>query len=228
MQYMGSKNRISKYLLPTMIKERESRPWVEPFVGGANMIDKVDGIRIGNDTNEYLIALLIAVRDGWIPPTDISKEFYYDVKNNKDKYSKELVGFVGFLCSFGSKWFGGYAFNNSGTNYAASGSKSLVKQSKNLLGIDFRCMSYLELDIPANSLIYCDPPYENTTNYKDKFDHVKFWQWCRERSLEGHIVFVSEYSSPGDFVCVQSIETSTVLDKNKKYKRIEKLFRYNV
>jgi len=44
MKYMGSKNRIAKHLLPIMLAECEKHgitKWVEPFVGGANMIDKV-------------------------------------------------------------------------------------------------------------------------------------------------------------------------------------------
>ena len=44
MKYMGSKNRIAKFVLPIMIKEANEKgitTWVEPFVGGANMIDKV-------------------------------------------------------------------------------------------------------------------------------------------------------------------------------------------
>ena len=52
---MGSKNRIAKEILPIMLNEREERVWVEPFVGGANMIDKVQGQRIGADINPYLI-----------------------------------------------------------------------------------------------------------------------------------------------------------------------------
>jgi DNA adenine methylase len=48
MKYMGSKNRIAKYILPIMLAERKpDQWWVEPFVGGGNMIDKVDGNRIG-------------------------------------------------------------------------------------------------------------------------------------------------------------------------------------
>jgi len=55
MKYMGSKNRIAKYILPLMLKYRKpNQTWVEPFVGGANMIDKVDGKRIGADLNHYL------------------------------------------------------------------------------------------------------------------------------------------------------------------------------
>ena len=133
MQYMGSKNRIAKHILPVMLAERKpDQWWVEPFVGGANMIDKVEGNRIGNDSHEFLIALLVALRDGYIPPTDISKELYYAVKSKPQEYPKELVGFVGFLCSFGGKWWGGYAFNKKGDNYAERGSRCLVKQAKNL------------------------------------------------------------------------------------------------
>ena len=61
MQYMGSKDRIAKHILPIMLAERKpDQWWVEPFVGGANMIDKVEGNRIGNDSHEFLIALLVA------------------------------------------------------------------------------------------------------------------------------------------------------------------------
>ena len=59
MKYMGSKNRIAKEILPIMLKLRGDRTWVEPFVGGGNMIDKVQGKRIGADINHYLIDELI-------------------------------------------------------------------------------------------------------------------------------------------------------------------------
>ena len=189
------------------------------------MIDKVVGERIGNDIHKNLIALLEALQNGWIPPTNVSKEFYYDVKSNQNKYSDELVGFVGFLCSFGGKWWGGYAANKVGRNYADEGSRTLIKQAKNFNGIVFRCGSYLEMDIPPNSLIYCDPPYEGTTKYKDGFNHAEFFQWCRDKVIEGHIVFVSEYSAPDDFVCVKEVQHTTTLNKNSKDPRIEKLFR---
>ena len=224
---MGSKNRIAKHILPIMLAERKpSQWWVEPFVGGANMIDKVEGKRIGNDNHIYLIALHKALQSGWIPPTEIDKEMYYEIKSNQEKYSDELIGFVGFLCSFGGKWWGGYASNKKGYNYADIGSRVSTKQAKRFNGIVFKCGSYLEMDIPPNSLIYCDPPYEGTTAYKGGFDHEVFWQWCREKATEGHIVFVSEYNAPVDFECVKEIGHKTTLDKNSQYKRVEKLFRY--
>ena len=64
MKYMGSKNRLAKELLPIILKDRKQGQWyVEPFVGGANMIDKVDGNRIGSDNNKYLIEALKMIRD---------------------------------------------------------------------------------------------------------------------------------------------------------------------
>jgi DNA adenine methylase len=195
-------------------------------VGGANMIDKVQGKRMGNDSHEFLIALLGALRDGYVPPTDISKELYYAIKLNPQEYAKELVGFVGFLCSFGGKWWGGYAFNKKGDNYAERGSRCLVKQAKFFDGIVFKSGSYLDLEIPKNSLIYCDPPYANTCKYKDDFNHDIFWDWCRTQTKKGHTVFISEYSAPNDFVCVREVQHKTILDKNSQYPRTEKLFRY--
>lgn len=226
MQYMGSKNRIAKHLLPVMLENRNGRTWVEPMVGGANMIDKVDGERIGSDTHKHLIALHKALQNGWIPPTEVSKEMYYEVKNNQDNYTDELIGFVGFLCSFGGKWWGGYAANSKGDNYADRGSRVLTKQAEKLRGIIFKNQSYQELEIPTNSLIYCDPPYEGTTAYKGGFNHLEFWEWCRTKAKEGHQVFISEYNAPADFECVKEIEHKTILDKNSNYKRIEKLFVY--
>ena len=228
MRYMGSKNRIAKHILPIMLAERKPEQWwVEPFVGGANMIDKVEGKRMGNDSHEFLIALLVALRDGYIPPTDISKELYYAIKSKPQEYPKELVGFVGFLCSFGGQWFGGYAFNKKGVNYAERGSRCLVKQAKNFDGIVFKSGSYLALEIPENSLIYCDPPYANTCKYKgtDDFNHDVFWDWCRTKTKSGHTVFISEYSAPNDFVCVKEIHHKTMW-RSIPYPRIEKLFRY--
>ena len=104
MQYMGSKARHAKELLPIILKDRKPGQWyVEPFVGGANMIDKVDGNRIGADVHPHLICLLDAVANGWIPPESVSEEEYKQAKSAKAIDAK--TAFMGFLCSFGSKWY---------------------------------------------------------------------------------------------------------------------------
>ena len=55
---MGSKARIAKDILPIILANRkQGQHYVEPFVGGCNTIDKVNGNRIGADFNKYLIAM---------------------------------------------------------------------------------------------------------------------------------------------------------------------------
>lgn len=86
MKYMGSKNRIAKHILPIMLKEMEEKgytTWVEPFVGGCNMIDKVPDKykRIGADLNEHTIAAMLCIRD--FPdktPDNVSEEYYRQLK----------------------------------------------------------------------------------------------------------------------------------------------------
>lgn len=224
MMYMGSKTKIAKHIIPILQELRGQRPWVEPFMGGGNSIDKVDGVRIGNDINKNVVSLLEACSKGWIPPTEVSREFYYEVKKNKHNYAPHLVGFVSFLCSFGGKEWGGYAFNSNGTNYAATASRCLVKQGEKLKGVQFIVGTYQELKLPQNSFIYCDPPYANTTKYTNNFDSQKFYQWCRDTKEEGHVIAISEYSCPQDFKEILSIETNTFMNKNKQDKRTEKLF----
>ena len=84
--------------------------------------------------------------------------------------------------------------------------------------------------MPDKSFIYCDPPYENTTSYKNKFDHNKFWDWCREKAKQGHQIFISEYNAPDDFECVWSQEVKSSLSANGiaggNKVSVEKLFTY--
>jgi len=82
---MGSKNRIVKEILPIMLKERGQRTWVEPFVGGANIIDKVNGNRIGNDNQEYVISLYKALQSGWKPPIEVGSDTFWEVCRNWSK-----------------------------------------------------------------------------------------------------------------------------------------------
>lgn len=228
MRYMGSKRRIAKHILPIMLEKRlEGQCWVEPFVGGANLIDKVGGWRIGNDNNFYLIELFKAIQNGWIPPNECSEEEYYHIKRNKDNYPPCLVGFIGFGCSFGGAFMRGYARSKKTRNYCIGAKNNILKQKENIIGVQFHHGDYKELNIPNKSLIYCDPPYENTEKYStsESFNHKEFWQWCRNKKSEGHTVFVSEYNAPDDFECVKEIEITVNLDARvEAKKKVEKLF----
>lgn len=227
MKYMGSKARHAKELLPIILADRKEGQWyVEPFVGGANMIDKVTGNRIGADYNEYLAEMWKAVSRGWCAPETFAEVDYGKIRENKQNYPKELVSYVGFALSYSGKWFGGWCRDGAGKrNYVIESYKNACKQFPNLIGVDFRHSSYQDLEIPDNSIIYCDPPYKGTTKYKDDFDHEPFYEWCRQKHKEGHKVFVSEYNMPDDFICVWSKEVNNSLTKDTGSKKgIEKLF----
>ena len=119
MKFMGSKNRFAKEILPIILKDRKENQWyVEPFCGGCNLIDKVNGNRIANDINFYLIKMWIKLQEGWIPKKDISREEYNRIRDNKDDYDPWFVGYVGFNCSYSGKWFGGYAGKTKTVNSA--------------------------------------------------------------------------------------------------------------
>lgn len=230
MQYMGSKRRIAKEILPIILKEIQPNQWyIEPFVGGCNIIDKADhNLKIGADNNRYLIAMWKELQNGWNPPCQIKKEEYFQIKegfkNDTKEYPDHLIGFVGFACSFRSKWWGGFSGNDVSRDYIGQAFRSIMKQVPNILNVSLFSGSYDSLTIPESSVIYCDPPYADTTKYgKDNFNSDLFWEWCREKVSEGHKVFVSEYKAPEDFVCIWEKEISCNLGGTSKT-AIEKLF----
>lgn len=231
MKYMGSKAKYAKEILPIILKGRKEHQWyVEPFAGGCNCIDKVDGPRIANDINYDLMEMFDSLCLGqFIPPKTISESEYLDIKNNPQNYPPGLRAFVSIGCSYSGKVWGGYARgkNNKGMerNYCEESANNLLSQRQNLKGVLFGSMSYKELRIPPRSIIYCDPPYAGTTKYRGKFNADDFWKWCDEKVKEGHAVFISEYNAPQDWKCVWQKQVNSSLTKNTGAKQaIEKLF----
>ena len=239
MKYMGSKNRLSKELVPIINSyiTEDTKGYIEPFVGGANIIDKIDcDNKIGRDIHPQLIALLSHVAETTEDiPLEITEEEYNKVKNNKESYDDWYVGLVGFCATFGAKYFGGYARSKKkdGTprNISNEGIRNLLKQSPNLKDIKFECGDFREIDNISGYVIYCDPPYKGSTGYSgtNKFLYEEFYNWCREMS-KNNIVFISEYWMPDDFECIWKKESRVNFDSNRKSnddknKRIEKLFK---
>lgn len=232
MKYMGSKNRIAKPIVDYLnsIRESENQWYIEPFVGGANVIDKMKGRRLGVDAHKELISMWTALQFGWLPPSLVTEELYQECKNGM--HDSHLRGYVGFNLSFGAKWFGGYRRDKAGTkgcpeNMATQSRRaynSIFNQLKGLSGVKFLQSKYEELPPFSNCLVYCDPPYEGTTKYatSKNFDHDHFWDWVRKES-EFNDVVVSEYNAPDDFECVLDISLTNGLNNTKAS---EKLFRY--
>ena len=227
MKYMGSKNRIAKDILPIILKDRisEEQYYVEPFCGGCNLIDKVKGNRIASDINPYLIAMYQEIQRGWTPRNDYTEDEYNHIRTHKEE-SPHLAGYFGFALSYGGKWFGGWCRDKQGKrNYVLEAHNNMLKQIPFIKDIVFANCSYSQIIPPKNSIIYCDPPYKDTTKYHSDFNYENFYNWCREMKNLGHQVFVSEYSMPDDFKCIWQKEISMKLDvKSNSGKAVEKLF----
>lgn len=228
MKYMGSKSRIAKHILPIILKDRaEGQFYVEPFVGGANMIDKVIGNRVGYDINPHVTRALCDIRD--CPedlPDSVSEQQY---KSLKGSIPDKFTSWIRFVCSFGGKFENGYA-REKGSNdstFCGYGKRNALKQSPNIQGVNFICESFLNLTF-NNVVIYCDPPYRGTTSYKtESFPYEKFYDWCRLMKLKGNRIFVSEYNMPDDFIQVWQgeIKTNFASSRTKAtHNAIEKLF----
>ena len=224
MQYLGGKGKIAKKLINLMSTEREEgMTWVEPFMGSAKVISKVKGRRIGNDINHEIITLFKRINEGYEPPRQLTEEQYNHIKANQDLYPDELKGFVSFGCSFGGKRWDSYAKNKRGDNYCYDSYLSLMRMKPSMDKVELFSGDYKDLTIPENSLIYCDPPYKNTTGYGYHFNHEEFYVWCKDKVKEGHKVFVSEYEAP--FELAWSKQVNVTLNKNQVIKKVEKLYR---
>lgn len=246
---MGSKSRIVKYIVPIIqkyIDENNIQKYVEPFVGGANVIDKINcKEKFGFDKNKYLIALLKRVRDEEVLYEEVSKELYDKARTafntgNTSEFEDWEMGNIGFLASFNGRWFdGGYA--NPGyektkngarlRNYYQEAKNNLLSQAPNLKDIHFGVSDYkdsIDLSYDSSMLIYCDPPYQGTKQYSNatQFNYTDFWNTMRLWS-QSNIVLISEQNAPDDFECIWSQEVSRSIKAQEKSKSVEKLFIYN-
>lgn len=231
MRYQGGKYRLSKRIA-RIVEELRSpgQIYYEPFCGSCVVAEKISGIRIASDINPYLIALFRQLQAGWSPPTTIDEGFYSLVKNNMNNMSPAIVAFVGIGCSYGGKWFGGFARDKKGTRDLANETyRNLIKQRDKIDDIAFSCWDYRDLN-PSNAIIYCDPPYANTTQdgYICDFNHEEFWDVMRKWG-ENNTVLVSEYSAPEDIGILTEWSHGTALnnqsgDNTWKNNRTERLF----
>lgn len=247
MVYMGSKSKYTKYIVPILqqyIDDNNIKIYIEPFVGGANVIDKINCVtKIGNDKNYCLIELHKKAQTNFDTiPEHGNSEWWYKAKDIYRKYQgtdeveKEMpgweIGAISFLASFSNGGFSrGYAKNTERRDYYNEAYRNLLEQSKNenYKNIIFQSGDYSNIKISGPALIYCDPPYQNTKPYGYKFetvfDYDKYWNWVRENS-KNNIIICSEQFAPDDFEVIWKQEVKRTAGKDNNFKAIEKLFKY--
>ena len=82
-------------------------------------------------------------------------------------------------------------------------------------------LSYEQVPIPENAVIYCDIPYKATNTYLSSFDYDAFYTWARNQKQD---VFISEYSMPDDFYLVAEIDRVSLLSPNSRETMKERLY----
>lgn len=90
-------------------------------------------------------------------------------------------------------------------------------------------LSYDEIDIPDDAVVYCDPPYHacDKTFYEgtaSAFDHGAFYDWC-VRVSKTNPIFISEYSIEDDrFEVVAEKQKITSMSSVKSSNVTERLY----
>lgn len=225
MHYLGSKARHAADIIAfTQSKRKPGQTYVEPFVGGGNMMNRVPadiGPRIGNDYNFHMVQLLDQLGNhSWLPPETMTEQEWNLIAKTKPPTAvgpeAALYAFAAIGPTFGSVWFGAWVKEGDRYQQARNGA---IKDQPGLVGVqffhaqngggDYRNLTINNL-IPPESVIYCDPPYEGTTGYAGAKETIKvdedsnkniwkartFWQWADALVDAGHTVYVSEYKAP--------------------------------
>jgi DNA adenine methylase len=211
-QYMGGKARIAKDLARVMLELTPQRgTYLEPFLGGCHVLPLMAphfDLSIASDVMPDVAMLWRDALAGWTPPTEVTREMYAELRHAEPS---ALRGFVGFGCSFGGKWFGGYASDNGrqlsyANGYAPVAAKAVLRQITSLdpARTVIRQRDYRDHAPAVGTVVYCDPPYANTTSYAGApaWDADVFWSTMATWVAAGAIVFVSEYSAPADWIPV--------------------------
>lgn len=205
MKYQGGKHRLAKEiggLITACLKERDY--YLEPFLGGGSIFTEVaktyKGRMIGSDIEPDLISLWRYIKcDHHSLYAYVTEEIYRAVKENPLGYAPGYRGLVS-MCSYRGKMWGGYARKSKSRDSTQNQLNLIRKQSEILKNtgaqVEFHCRPYTHTNA-SNAVIYCDPPYANTTGYRGqgKFDHASFWAWA-EKESENNTVLVSELSAP--------------------------------
>jgi len=95
-------------------------------------------------------------------------------------------------------------------------------QLEQLERLEIQNKSYNEVTIntPINeTIIYCDPPYQNTAKYQHDIDHAKFYNWVKNSKYK---IYISSYEAP--FAEVESFVHRSSLSANANNEVIEKLY----
>lgn len=100
-----------------------------------------------------------------------------------------------------------------------------LNRLQSLQSLQLSNRDYEDVKIYKDSVVFCDIPYQDTNAYGKKnintFDYERFYDWCKRQQ---EFVFICEYKMPSDFICIDSIKKTVLMDSGGNKKAYEKLF----
>ena len=148
---------------------------------------------------------------------------YKDIKQNEKEYKEKYIRWYLKNIKYGKSLERLQSLQKLQSLQNLERLESLERlQNFGCCDIEFHNKSYENVEIPENSVIYCDVPYKNTKGYKNFFDYNKFYDWCKSQK---QVVYISEYQMPDDFIEVAQFQKICVLSSTNNLKTTEKLFK---
>lgn len=229
MRYLGGKTRLVPFLSEVIQRPGRTR-YVEPFVGGGSVLAGLarhfETVEAG-DAHPALVTLWNAVLDGWEPSELVTEDDYARLRIEAEPTAEQA--FAGFACSFGGKWFGGFARKSDGTPDQAGSRISLIRKASEFRPyVDrLRLASFENYNVGSDSVVYCDPPYVTSADYSTAtWRPYDFWDTVRDWTEAGAAVVISEFQAPRDFVQIAETDRTVSIQRTSatRARASERLF----
>lgn len=96
-----------------------------------------------------------------------------------------------------------------------------LQRLQSLQRLEITHKDYRQLDLPADCIIYADPPYKDTSGYSTDFDHAAFYSWAAHCPRP---ILISEYDMPREmFARIGELKHIARFSQTNK-KNTERLF----
>lgn len=203
-KYHGGKTRIGFNIAKCIYDVCESvdmdiKGYCEPFCGMCGVFQHIPELfepkyslnYIASDINESVIKMWDALKRGWAPPRECTREQFYALKGDGNSTAEK--GFLGHACAFRGIYFATYYDKHNIVNER----RKVIDRVSKLKHVVFDVCSYDTYTNLFNHVIYCDPPYYNHSRYINEynkyrtFDSENFYSWVNKIS-ENNLVFLSE------------------------------------
>lgn len=234
--YMGNKSRLLEKIhnLIHQLDLPNTDTFVDLFCGGGSvgysMANCFHNI-IMNDLDTGLMSLHKTLKEhperiGLFAQIEPSKEEFNVAKTGNSDYDTYIRYLYSFSTNGKAYLWGEERLNTpkEELNRQRSEPKERLRHLEDVIlmytrynpNITFTNLSYEQVEIPSNAIVYCDPPYKGTAEYLvDGFDSDKFYEWCRSCP---NIVLISEYDMPDDFILLEEWDLASQGGGNKNTK----------